>query len=112
MIPAPTKPILTFHHVAVFCDFELRPGECRFELPSAGWFDLYSRTREYLLLVQNHEKGTYNNTPKMSATKAEVKASIKIPTMYINRREFRRFAFDLDGDVASAFEVVKKGGEP
>ncbi len=106
MLQIPSKPLLTFHHVAVYCDFEIRPGECRFELPSAGWFDLYSRTREYLLLVSNHEKGTYDNTRKMRAVKAEVKAALKIPTIYINRSEFRRFAFDLDGDVASAFEVV------
>lgn len=108
MIPIPSRSLLTFHHAAVFCDFELRVGECRFELPSAGWFDLYSRTRDYLLIVREHEKGTYDNTRKMRAIKAEVKASLKTPTIYINRTEYRRFGFDLDGDVASVFEVVKE----
>lgn len=91
------KVKVSYDHCIVLCDTTLNDGECRFELPNAGWFDTYSRGRKYVLF------GGYKRWPleKRTAIRVEVKAYAKRPIIYVSPKVCSSYGFDVSGDIVS-----------
>ena len=88
------KSIPSYNYCIVLWGATLNDWECRFELPNAGWFDTYSRGEKYVLL--NVSK--CYPLEKRIAIKAEVKAYVKLPTIYVSPKVASSYGFDIDGD--------------
>lgn len=91
--------IPSYNYCIVFWDATLNDRECRFELPNARWFDTYSRDEKYVLL----DVSNCYPLEEIIAVKAEVKACVKIPTIYVSPKVASSYGFDIDGDTVIVF---------
>ena len=90
-----------FHNVVyIFPDMSLKEGECRFEIPSASWFQLYSRDKRYTIVA----RGISNWIVESKCVRSEVKARCgDTPIIFLDGTTFTHMGCVLSGDSGLCF---------
>lgn len=90
-----------FHNaVFIFADMSLKEGECRFEIPSASWFYLYSRNRKYTIL----SNGIDFWLVEAKCIRSEVKVRCgDTPIVFLDGTTFSHMGCVLSGDCGLCF---------
>ena len=94
------------HEVFIFADMSLKKGECRFEVPSASWFDLYSRNKQYIIITE-----AINNwlvTAKCVRSEVKVRCGNR-PIIFLDGETFSHMGCILSGDSGLCFVNKRMG---